>query len=418
MPYRPDKLRVGRFFEYIQRTFSFQEEVEKLNDFRLGETILTESLFEALFSGFVLHLKSFRALEFEIQQGRLKKVWQNRNSFHINSLRYGLEFFQIETLDLMLQSICRKMKRSKMLSLGVSGLHVVAIDGTEFFRSEAIHCDDCMEVHLSDGTVQYVHRGVFMQHVGTKLKPFLAAEPILPKDKSEEDSQPGHEGELTAAKRLLSRVVRQYGKRFIDIVTLDAIYMNKPFFQHCIALNLDAVARVKNERTQLYKEIESLCELTKPYKGYDQTEGVAYTIYEIEAIHLSIGWDIPLVGYKIIETDSSGTQTFLCATTALDVDANIIRRIVHQKWGIENNGYRELKQNWQMEHNFHHHQVATWAIILTMLIAYNLFYAYVYRNMKTYRIYGLTQKQIVSEFIFSYFSLHTYLPWSVWISAP
>lgn len=415
MSYRPDKFRLRRFYHYIQRTFSFQDEVSHLNDCREQGTIKTESLFEALFLGLVLHLKSFLALSFEICHARVQKVMKYRCHFHINSLRYGLEHFQLERF---LVSICRRMKGAKMLSDTIAGLHVAALDGSEFFRSSAIHCDHCMTVHLPDGTVQYVHRGVFLQHVGGKLKPYLAAEPILPKDKSRDDCEPGHEGEVTAAKRLLSRTVAQYGRRFLDVVTVDAIYMNQPFVRHCSHYDYDVVARVKNERTHLYKEIDALSSLTEPITGYDAKEGVAYTIYEIPQVHLSIGWDIPLRGFKIIETTANGTQTFLCATTDLNSDADVIRRIVHQKWGIENNGHRELKTNWHLEHSFHHHPVATWAIILVMLIAHNLFYAYVYRSMKTYNIYHLTQKQIVDEFSFSYSSLTYYLPWSVWINGP
>lgn len=418
MSYRPDKLRLSHFYRYVQRVFGFQDEIKKLNDFRVDERIKIESLFESLFLCLLLRLGSFRALEFEIKHGRAKKVMRMVDDFSINTLRYGLEYFELETLDEMLFSTCCKMKRSKMLSDTIDGLHVAAIDGTEYYRSEKIHCDDCMVVHLKDGTIQYVHRAVLMQHVGTKLKPFIAAEPVKPKDKQNGDAEAGHEGELTAAKRLVARTVEQYGKRFIDIFTTDALYMNEPFVRHCIKHGCHIVARVKDERTTLYKEIETLASMGEPIKGYDSEKGIVYTIYEIEEIHISLGWDIPLKGFKIIETSANGTQIFFCATTAVHIKADTIRRIVHIKWGIENNGIKDLKDNWFMEHNFHHHPVATWAILLTLLIAYNLFYAYVIRDMKTYCLYRLTIKQVVDEFKYSYFSLIYWLPWSLWINAP
>jgi hypothetical protein len=77
-------------------------------------------------------------------------------------------------------------------------------DGTEYFRSESIHCDECLEYHIQtkDGIItHYVHRVVIAQKVGCSLKPIMAAEKILPKDKTD-DNTTGHEGELTAAKRL------------------------------------------------------------------------------------------------------------------------------------------------------------------------------------------------------------------------
>ena len=51
---------------------------------------------------------------------------------------------------------------------------------------------------------------------GGDLQPLLAAERILPKDSQEKgDTTAGHEGELTAAKRLVDKVLRLYGPRFV-----------------------------------------------------------------------------------------------------------------------------------------------------------------------------------------------------------
>lgn len=65
-----------------------------------------------------------------------------------------------------------------------------------------------------------------------------------------------------------------------------------------------------------------------------------------------------------------------------------------------------------MTHNFHHHPSATFAVLLILFLAYNLFYAYVKRNMKTYRLYDLTQKEIIEEFIYSYLNQKLKLPFS------
>jgi len=34
---------------------------------------------------------------------------------------------------------------------------------------------------------------------------------------------------------------------------------------------------------------------------------------------------------------------------------DVVRQIVHAKWGIENNGIKDLEDNWHMGHDFHHH---------------------------------------------------------------
>jgi len=180
---------------------------------------------------------------------------------------------------------------------------------------------------------------------------------------------------------------------------------------------------VNDERTTLYKEIEALSSISRPIKGYDKKENLSFEIYEIPDIHLSIGWDdIPLRGFKIRENTRCRENgeiklkqyIFFCATTLpkWKAKANTIRKIVHAKWGIENHGIKELKENWYMTHNFHHHPNATFALLLLLFLAYNLFYAYVKRQMKVYRLYRLTIKEVIEQFIFSYINQKYRLPFS------
>ncbi len=307
--------------------------------------------------------------------------------------------------------VVKQLKRNKADNDTIVGLHIVALDGTEYFRSEAIHCDECLEYHIQtkDGIItHYVHRAVIAQKVGCSLKPIMAMEKILPKDKSD-DNTAGHEGELTAAKRLAHKVITLYGPRFVDVFASDALYTNYPFFSLVKKeLSKDIVAKVKNEDSVISQEIKALSTLTKPIKGYDEKNKLVYEIYEIPSLNRSINWDIPLRGFKIIKKKQTKKgvmeNTFFCVTTLakFQASANVIRQIVHQQWGIENNGFKDLKDNWFMEHKFHHHPNATFAVLLMLFLAYNLFYAYLLRQMKTYLIYNLTQKEVMEEFLYSY----------------
>ncbi len=418
MGYRPDKLRLSHFYRYIDRTFDFQQWVSQVNDHRIAPEVKTETLFEALFMCLVLRLGSFDALDFEMACGQAKKVWRHRGELAINTLRYGLKQFETELLDSWLVSINKQVKGGKMTADTIAGYHVAALDGTEYYRSGVIHCRDCMAVHLKDDQTHYVHRAVLLQHVGAQFKPFIAAEPILPKDPRPSDKEAGHEGELTAAKRLIARVVAEYGKEFIDILTCDALYMNYPFARHAFLIQLYLVARVKDERTTLYHEIDTLSQQVDPVKHYDRQTGVVSYTYPVLDLHISLDWDIPLHGFKVVETNAAETRTFFCATTHPNPDPDLVRRIVHLKWGIENNGIKDLKDNWHFEHSYHHHPIATWTIVLTLLIAYNLFYAYMTRNMKTYRIYQLTQHQVIREFVYSYLAISYRWPWARWVKDP
>lgn len=56
---------------------------------------------------------------------------------------------------------------------------------------------------------------------------------ILPKDvkgdTSEAKAIEGHEGETTSARRLILRMIEEYGNAFFDVLTTDGLYTNAPF---------------------------------------------------------------------------------------------------------------------------------------------------------------------------------------------
>lgn len=56
---------------------------------------------------------------------------------------------------------------------------------------------------------------------------------------------------------------------------------------------------MKDERTTLYQEIETLSRAVKPIKEYDSFAGVAWVVYEVPDLHIRLGWQIPLRGFKI-----------------------------------------------------------------------------------------------------------------------
>ena len=456
MPYRPDYLRLNKFYRYIVRVFSFGDTVKAMTDSRKNPKVPMSTIFRGMFLCVLLRWGSKRSITKESKRHQVSKLLGSDVDCCDNTVGHGLsrcyatqtfhEHIGIETLEEELTRASRQLKRNKAFRDTIGGLHIVALDGTETFRSTSIHCNECLvyRVKTKDGTqTHYVHRVVVAQKVGTQLKPVLAGEKILPKYTQEKDDKtPGHEGELTAAKRLVDKVIKLYGPRFVDVFTTDALYMNQPFVMHLAEFGKDLIARVKDERTVLYQEILALSQLGQPICGEDKDGTLRYQIYEIDNLHQSLGWSIPLRGFLVIERTRNvhnkkitWTETsFLCATTLpkWKANANVVRKIVHAKWGIENNGFNDFKNNWlrkalrcselplrpttgaslvlrraiapRMTHNYHHHPNATFAALLILFLAYNLFYAYVFLSMKTYRLYSLTIKEVVLEFNMSFWN--------------
>jgi len=427
MSYKPNIKRLPNFLRYVNKVYGFSDTIHSMSDKREHTEVSAQTIFMSVFMCMLLGFGSFRRLAFEANNGRIRKFLPSvdKDTYCANTVSNGLENINTDILEHELTLVPRKLRRNKAYGTcthpgTIGGLKIVAVDGTEHYRSDAIHCDKCLEYHIKTNEgirIEYVHRIVLMQTVGvldcSSVQTILGAEPILPKDTQGDEEPSGHEGEGVAARRLIEKMIAFYGNRFFQVLTTDALYTNEPFVSFVDGLGKYLVSRVKDQRTTLYKEIETLSAFVKPVYVNDWEQQLEYWIYEVPSLEVSLGWDIPVRGFRVIEAQyriDSGEkiytkrEIFHCMTTLPTqmADGNVVRQIIHAKWGIENNGIKDLKDNWHMEHNFHHHPNATFALLLIMFMAYNLFYAYVFRHMKSSRLYPLTMKMIVGEMYASY----------------
>lgn len=119
----------------------------------------------------------------------------------------------------MNSKIIKKAKRNKVLEEGtIDGYTVAAIDGTKLFGSYKKSCEECCTTTTRNKQTQYFHSGAFMSLIGKEPRLIIDFELY----KGIEDSSKKDEGELTVAKRLLSRVVKEH-KHAIDVVVYDAL---------------------------------------------------------------------------------------------------------------------------------------------------------------------------------------------------
>lgn len=435
MSYESTLKRLPNFLRYVNKVYGFSQTIESMQGNGNAE-VSPQTIFMSVFLCMLLRLGSLRQLASDAKSGKIRKFLPriDKETYCANTVGNGLENIDIKTLQRELSVVPRKLRRNKAYGSAehprtIGGFRIVAVDGTEHFRSESIHCPDCMEVHVKvkDGIrIDYVHRMVIMYVVGrlhsSAVQVILGAEPALPKDVVDGE-EAGHEGEGTAAKRLIPRMIDLYGNDFFDILTTDAYYSNKPFVLFLDSLDKYLVSRVKDARTTLYKEIETLSQMVEPIHIDDRENRVESWTYEIPELQQSLAWDVPTRGFKILEKAYKivlgkkvyiKEETFLCMTT-LPVelaDADIVRQIVHAKWGVENNAIKDLKDNWYMEHNFHHHPNATHALLLILFMAHNLFYSYVFRHLKSYRLYQPTMKRIAEEFMASFLYWKWRMSWT------
>ena len=418
------------FSAYLNKGFGFRCHVDQLSDARQDPEISPQSVFLALFHAFAFRLPSFQQLETDLHHSYLTQWIGAERAFRDDTLRYSLCGFDLDPLENMLVDANRRLKRSKAFDDGrIQGRIVAALDGIEVLSSYSRCCDSCLQRRVASRDqagrkveqIQYCHRAVGCQIISSPVKPFLAVEWL----------QPG-EGEDTAALRLLARLPDLYGSRFFDILLLDALYAQTPVLQLARKIGWDLVISLKQNSRDLYQSATRLFAHRLPDSCYSEKhEGKTYAIKLWDTEGLPFSTNNPELT-RVVRAEETLTQNhyregkptphsteheWLWITT-LDqrtFPAPLVRRLGHDRWKQENNGWMDLTQNWAFKHGFLHacrHRPKQLspdgqrqlvpnrglaAVTLILILAFTLCSAFVLRHSKLVPLYGFTTVAVARQ---------------------
>lgn len=417
------------FVRYLNKVFDFRTATAGLQDARQTPDISPPSVFLAVFYSFVFRLPSFQQLESDLAQPYLQRWIGSDRGFGDDVLRYSLCGFDVNGLEAVLAQSNRTLKRGKAFEEGrVQGRIVAALDGVEVLSSYSRCCDSCLERRVTSRQggmkveqVQYYHRAVGCQIISSPVKSFLAIEWLLP-----------GEGEEAAALRLLDRIPDLYGSRFFDILLLDALYAQAPVLQLAEKIGWDLVISLKQNQRDLYQSAIRLfarrpADSTFTEKQDGKTNQVQ--LWDTQGLPFSGDYPQPV---RVVRSEELLTQNhyrqrqlqpettaheWLWITT-LDPQAfpaNQVRRLGHDRWKLENNGWNDLTQNWAFKHGFLHacrHRPRTCspdgtrlpvpnrglpAVTLILLLAFTLCSAFTLRHSKLCRRYRITTIEVAHQ---------------------
>ena len=279
-----------------------------------------------------------------------------------------------------LHQVYECLKRNKALFPLSHGLSVLVLDAHESHATYRRHCSGCLErtIHTENGDrIQYYHRHVAAQLCGKKLLLLLDAEPI----------QPG-ENEITAAMRLFVRVVKAYPRAF-ELVAGDALYAQAPFFNLVLSHGKDAMAVLKDDRRDLFEDARNLLDARLPAvssKNHDVWDLEGFTSWP--QVHRPVrvvrSREKTPVKRQLDGKEEERISEWMWVTTASIPFAptQAIVEVGHGRWNIENQGFNESVTFWHADHVYKHDSNAILAFGLLMMLAFNLFHAFFWRNLK------------------------------------
>jgi hypothetical protein len=238
--------------------------------------------------------------------------------------------------------------------------YVMALDGTDYFSSEAISCGQCLVRKDKSGEIHYRHTVV----AGTLV--VSGSHRVLPLDAEMCGSQDGSEKqdcELNAGKRLIKRVRREHSHVHL-IVSGDDLYSHVPFIEECMRQRLHYVLVAKpsshKELWEWVAELEAMkaCEHV-PWSVGPACQRKSYEARIMREVPLRADGEVRVTLVEVWERNKAGTQTYHNSwITDLEVTAKKVAEIVgigRAKWKIENEQFNVQKNHgYHLKHNYGH----------------------------------------------------------------
>ncbi len=258
--------------------------------------------------------------------------------------------------------------------------------GMNFFSSRLRCCPGCCRRKVTakkQEVVEYYHRGVVFHLVGFPIAVPLDVEMLRP-----------GEGEVTAAKRLLARVAKTYG-RFFDVVLGDALYFEAPFMNACLSHGKQVITVLKGDKRALFQDAQGVFSLLPPLVWEEPKRGHIQA-WDAEGFTSAEEIKSPL---RVLRTEEvihkrhhtrgawetkEERHTGYWATTlpASALSTRLFWKIAHSRWEIENDLFHTLATYWCLDHCFIHEPTAILNFILTLFMAFVLLQSFYYGNLK------------------------------------
>ena len=245
-------MRRRQFEAYLNKVFDWSARVAALPEGRQSPPHPWPKVFDCVFLGGTIQIPNVHRLEAECRRGVLRQRIGNLSE---DTLGYALQREDPASIFALGCEVARRLKRNGVLhSDWARGRLVAAVDGIEICSSFVRCCDACMErevEHKVDSQLrkdtQYYHRLVAVVLVSTDFPVPLGLR-----------FQRDGEDEVACALPLLQELDRQLGRRFLDVLVADALYLRSDFVQEMEKLQLEWVFTVKENQPELLAEAQRL----------------------------------------------------------------------------------------------------------------------------------------------------------------
>lgn len=258
---------------------------------------------------------------------------------------------------------------------GYEGSLLLSLDGTGYFSSREIHCQNCT-VAVRDGITYYSHSALLLALVRPGKSEVIALEPefITPQDGAEKQ-----DCERNAAKRWVARNAPHFIGQRVTVLA-DDLHCNQPFCQLLLDNHLNFILTCKGDSHQtLYEEVAALADINavvqitdRVWTGHHYERRTYRYVNQVplraDAKTLMINWcELTVV------RETNGEVLYRNAfATNLSLSDQTVRAAIaagRARWKIENENHNVLKnQGYHLEHNYGHGNQNLSSVLVTLML--------------------------------------------------
>ncbi len=343
---------------------TLEDAIQEIKDLRNPDKTKysLQDIYKSAFAVFFLQDSSLlefqRRLEDWVQKNNLRSVFNIEAIPSDSQLRDVIDDHDATPILGVFKKYFHFLQRNKYIEKYkfLNKSYLVALDGSEYFTSENIHCSKCLVKKSRDGSVRYHHQILQATLVHPDNKEVI---PFAPEFIRNEDGQKKQDCERNAGKRLLKTLKKEHPHLAITIVG-DSLYSNTPFLKELKENRFSYILTAKpNDHKSLYSDVEGLRK-SNLLDTHRKNENKREYVYEwVNAIELNGTANSPKVNFLQLSIMKNGKRTFRNAwVTDIEISEQNVEEIARggrARWKIENEAFNTLKNHgYHLEHNFGH----------------------------------------------------------------
>lgn len=421
----PMKLSFGALIAYLNRAIVAMKDPRQASNatqYSLKDAVL------AAFSVFFMQSESFleyqRHLESHQGYSNAQSLFGMIKVPTVPQIRNIVDGIPATSLSGVFHWVYQALKRGGHLKAfeHLGGL-LIALDGTQYFNSQALHCQDCSSRTHKNGTVTYFHSAILPVIVapGQTQVISLAPEFISPQDGCEKQ-----DSEVAAAKRWITTHNSEFRGQAITFLG-DDLYSHQPMCETIFETGMNFIFTcLATSHTTLYERlsclksrgevktitIEKLNKSSKELYRYRYVNQIALRGTQPA---LNVNW-CELVITRQGDGKILYENAFITSHELTEASVPLVTAAGRCRWKTENENHNVLKtKGYHLEHNFGHGQAHLAASLLSLNLLAFLFHTVLHLTDHPYQ--QIRQKRGTRKGFFQdIVSLTKYLLFESWPS--